>query len=109
MGLYVQDRSTTTPVGESTRGPHAVYVAPRDVGFGFPLFFALLIEIVSAFGPVTVVRFAEVSLAGPMYPDLVRLHPLMTGSAVSRHGRSARCNMPQTELEELFAFVKEQR
>jgi hypothetical protein len=44
-----------------------------------------------------------------MYPDLVRLHPLMTGSAVSRHGRSARCNMPQTELEELFAFVKEQR
>lgn len=49
------------PVGEfyawATRGVLTV----RDVGFGFPLFFALLIEIVTAFGPITVVRFAELS------------------------------------------------
>lgn len=53
--------SSPDPVGEfyawATRGILSV----RDVGFGFPLFFALMIEIVTAFGPITVVRFAEVS------------------------------------------------
>jgi hypothetical protein len=47
------------PVGEFyawlTRG----LVSVRDVGFGFPLFFALLIEVVSAFGPVTIAAYAE--------------------------------------------------
>ena len=33
----------------------------RDVGFGFPLFFALLIEIVSAFGPITIAAYADAS------------------------------------------------
>jgi hypothetical protein len=46
------------PVGEfwawATRGLLSV----RDVGFGFPLFFALLIEIVSAFGPAVIVSVA---------------------------------------------------
>ena len=54
--------STPDPVGEfyawATRGLLSV----RDVGFGFPLFFALLIEIVTAFGPIAVVRFAELSV-----------------------------------------------
>jgi hypothetical protein len=49
------------PVGEFyawiTRGA----VSVRDVGFGFPLFFALLIEVVSAFGPMTVAAYAEAS------------------------------------------------
>ena len=53
--------SSPDPVGEfyawATRGLLSV----RDVAFGFPLFFALMIEIVTAFGPITVVRFAEVS------------------------------------------------
>jgi hypothetical protein len=53
--------SSPDPVGEfyawATRGLLSV----RDVGFGFPLFFALMIEIVTAFGPITVVRFAELS------------------------------------------------
>jgi hypothetical protein len=55
--------SPPDPVGEfyawATRGLLSV----RDVGFGFPLFFALMIEVVTAFGPVTVVRFAELSAA----------------------------------------------
>jgi hypothetical protein len=38
-----------------TRG----FVSVRDVGFGFPLAFALLIEIVSAFGPVTIAGYAD--------------------------------------------------
>jgi hypothetical protein len=61
---HLRDRgnaSSPDPVGEfyawATRGVLSV----RDVGFGFPLFFALMIEIVTAFGPITVVRFAELS------------------------------------------------
>jgi hypothetical protein len=46
------------PVGEfwswATRG----LVSVRDVGFGFPLVFALLIEIVSAFGPAVIISVA---------------------------------------------------
>jgi hypothetical protein len=52
------------PVGEFyawiTRGA----VSVRDVGFGFPLFFALLIEVVSAFGPMTIAAYAEASRSG---------------------------------------------
>jgi hypothetical protein len=62
--VHLRDRggaSPPDPLGEfyawATRGLLSV----RDVGFGFPLFFALMIEIVTAFGPITVVRFAEVS------------------------------------------------
>lgn len=40
-----------------TRG----FVSVRDVGFGFPLAFALLIELVSAFGPITIAAYAEAS------------------------------------------------
>lgn len=39
------------------------FVQARDVGFGFPLFFALLIEVVSAFGPVTIAAYAAASSA----------------------------------------------
>lgn len=52
---------TPDPVGEfwawATRGLLSV----RDVGFGFPLFFALLIEVVSAFGPAVIVAVAAVT------------------------------------------------
>jgi hypothetical protein len=52
-------------------------VSVRDVGFGFPLAFALLIEIVSAFGPVTIAGYADatrrvtVRRVGPD-PDMAR-------------------------------------
>ena len=66
------------PVGEfyawATRGLLSV----RDVGFGFPLFFALMIEIVTAFGPITVVRFAEISSTsnrGATWRDVTRHVP----------------------------------
>src|SRR5215207_9211488 len=53
--------ATADPISEfyacATRG----FLSARDVGFGFPLFFALMIEIVTAFGPITVVRFAQLS------------------------------------------------
>ena len=71
------------PVGEfyawATRGLLSV----RDVGFGFPLFFALLIEVVSAFGPITIARYAELTRPGGTAPDNVGLLvPAMAG-----HGR----------------------
>lgn len=47
------------PVGEFwawiTRG----FVTVNAVGFGMPLFFALMIELVSAFGPLAIVAYAE--------------------------------------------------
>jgi hypothetical protein len=47
------------PVGEFYAWLTGGFVSVRDVGFGFPLFFALLIEMVSAFGPVTIAAYAE--------------------------------------------------
>jgi len=69
------------PVGEfyawATRGLLTV----RDVSFGFPLFFALLIEVVSAFGPITIARYAELTREPPAKPDIAM--PAMAG-----HGRA---------------------
>jgi hypothetical protein len=52
------------PVGQFwawyTRG----LVTVADVGFGLPLFFALMIELVSAFGPLGIVAYAEATRAG---------------------------------------------
>ena len=63
------DSIAADPVGEFyawiTRG----FVSVRDVGFGFPLFFALLIEVVSAFGPVTIAAYAEASRPGATHTD----------------------------------------
>jgi hypothetical protein len=47
------------PIGEFYAWITGGYVSVRDVGFGFPLAFALLIEIVSAFGPVTIAGYAD--------------------------------------------------
>jgi hypothetical protein len=84
------------PVGEfyawATRGLLSV----RDVGFGFPLFFALLIEVVSAFGPVTVVRFAEVSASGPTLSGSDVTYPVMTGRVVPQPVLS-RLDRPERE------------
>lgn len=46
------------PVGEFWAWATGGLLSVRDVGFGFPLFFAFLIEIVSAFGPAVIVSLA---------------------------------------------------
>jgi hypothetical protein len=56
----------------------------RDIGFGFPLVFAFLIEIVSAFGPAGVVAYAEATranLAGTTQPDMARSGELLPAAA----------------------------
>jgi hypothetical protein len=83
---------TSDPVGEFyawiTRG----YLKVRDVGFGIPLFFALLIEVVSAFGPITIARYME--LTRPTKADVGAPRLAMASSglpwpalAASRQGR----------------------
>lgn len=75
---------TPDPVGEfyawATRGLLSV----RDVGFGFPLFFALMIEIVTAFGPVAVARFAEVSVTSTATSKSVAISRDTTGHVATR-------------------------
>jgi hypothetical protein len=47
------------PVGEFWEWITRGFVTVRAVGFGLPLFFALMIETVSAFGPLAIVAYAE--------------------------------------------------
>lgn len=70
---YLRERGAADapdPVGEfyawATRGLLSV----RDVAFGFPLFFAFLIETVSTFGPVTIARYAELTRTTATQPDV---------------------------------------
>ena len=69
------------PVGEFwawlTRG----WVTVRAVGFGLPLFFALMIEVVSAFGPLAIVAYAEATRR--QTADGVT-RPVAAGRAMSR-------------------------
>ena len=56
----------------------------RDIGFGFPLVFAFLLEIVSAFGPAGIVAYAEAtrrSPGGTTEPDMARSGELVLAAA----------------------------
>ena len=52
---------STDPVAELFSWMSRGLLSVRDVGFGFPVAFALLIELVSAFGPVGVATYAAVT------------------------------------------------
>lgn len=69
------------PVGEFYAWITGGYVSVRDVGFGFPLAFALLIEIVSAFGPATIVSYADATRR-------VTVGHVGTDPDMARHGPS---------------------
>ena len=59
----------------------------RDIGFGFPLVFAFLIEIVSAFGPAGIVAYAEATHrtrrnpSSTTEPDMARSGELLPAAA----------------------------
>jgi hypothetical protein len=53
------------PVAEFYAWLTGGFLSMRDVGFGFPLFFAVLIETVSAFGPMTIAAYAAASRSAP--------------------------------------------
>lgn len=67
------------PVGEFYAWVTRGLLSVRDVGFGFPLFFALLIEVVSAFGPLTLARYAELTRPPPTTSGFDRPDPAMAG------------------------------
>lgn len=64
-----------------TRG----FVSVRDVGFGFPLFFALLIETISAFGPVTIAAYAQASRSATNSDTSGGLEPAMASRTRPHH------------------------
>ncbi len=78
------------PVGEFwawlTRG----WVTVRSVGFGLPLFFALMIEAVSAFGPLAIVAYAEATRRQPA-GEMSR--PVATGRDPSRSAEVGRADL----------------
>ena len=83
------------PVGEFYAWISGGVVSVRDVGFGFPLFFALLIEIVSAFGPITIAAYADASRSAsadshlapePAAAGHVSLQPASAGLSASSEG-----------------------
>jgi hypothetical protein len=64
--------SAPDPVGEfwawMTRG----WLSVKDVAFGLPLFFAVMVEMVSAFGPVGIAAYAEATRPGATRPAMAR-------------------------------------
>jgi hypothetical protein len=66
-----------------TRG----WITVRAVGFGLPLFFALMIETVSAFGPLAIAAYAEATRRQTT-DDTSRT--VAAGRAVSRFGEGSR-------------------
>jgi hypothetical protein len=58
----------------------------RDIGFGFPLVFAFLIEIVSAFGPAGIVAYAEATRR--VREEVSKTQPDMAGSGALAHAEA---------------------
>jgi hypothetical protein len=73
----------------------------REIGFGFPLVFALLIEIVSAFGPAGIVAYVEATSgksSSTTEPDIARRGELIPATASSgEHGRVVKWMADRTE------------
>jgi hypothetical protein len=83
------------PVAELFAWMSRGLLSVRDVGFGFPVAFALLIELVSAFGPLGIATYAAVTrtpvignaMASPATPtpltqDIARIEDHSKGSVV---------------------------
>jgi hypothetical protein len=108
------------PVGEFWAWVTRGWVSVKDVGFGLPLGFALMIEMVTAFGPLGIVSYAEAT-RGATEPDTsghVRSRLVMTGTVATErvggkeNGRVVHYMAERTEptshptaigVEELFA------
>jgi hypothetical protein len=92
------------PVGEFwawiTRG----WITVRAVGFGLPLFFALMIETVSAFGPLAIVAYAEATRR--QSPDDAT-RPVAAGRAPSRivESRHSDAVLIETEVGGIVPFM----
>jgi hypothetical protein len=94
------------PVGEFwawiTRG----WITVRAVGFGLPLFFALMIETVSAFGPLAIAAYAEATRRHASH-DMTRA--VAAGRAEPRSDAIDRTDamVIETELGQVVPFMAE--
>ena len=93
------------PVGEfwawMTRG----WLSVTDVAFGLPLFFALMIEMVSAFGPMGIVAYAEATRSTPTRSDTAR--SVAAQPAVSRHGALGHDPLGWEEVNHVVRYMAE--
>jgi hypothetical protein len=87
---------TPDPVGEFWAWLSRGWLTVRAVGFGLPLFFALMIETVSAFGPLAIVSYAE---ATRRHADNDVTRSVAAGRAVSRQAEVGRADATLIELE----------
>ena len=98
------------PVGEFYAWISRGVVSVRDVGFGFPLFFALLIEVVSAFGPMTIAAYAEAS-RDVRSDTHVWLERDTAGHGVAQHGnaplRPADVALAEPEIGSVVTWIAE--
>jgi len=98
--ITLRDRGSSVavdPVGELYAWLTGGFVSVRAVGFGFPLFFALVIEVVSAFGPVTIAAYAEAS-RGSAGAELAFEAALKLG--IAGHDRLGPATAGQSEPED---------
>jgi hypothetical protein len=84
------------PVGEFWAWVTRGWITVRAVGFGLPLFFALMIETVSAFGPLAIVAYAEATRRHPT-DDTSR--SVAAGRAVPRYAAAGQAGMMVIETE----------
>jgi hypothetical protein len=91
------------PVGEFwawlTRG----WLSVKDVAFGLPLFFALMIEMVSAFGPVGIAAYAEATRPAPTQTDMAR--PVATQPAIARNVVTQRDSNAWEEVSHVVRYI----
>jgi hypothetical protein len=85
-----------------TRG----WITVRAVGFGLPLFFAMMIETVSAFGPLAIVAYAEATRRQSS-SDMTRV--VAARRAEPRSDDSDRADIPliATEIGQIVPFIAE--
>ena len=69
------------PVGEFWAWLSRGWLTVRAIGFGLPLFFALMIEAVSTFGPLAILAYAEATRRAP---SQTATRPVATGRDLSR-------------------------
>lgn len=94
------------PVGEFWAWVTRGWISVQAVGFGLPLFFALMIETVSAFGPLAIVAYAEATRRHSP-DDMTR--PVATGRALSRSAEVGRADLTliEPELGQVVPFMAE--
>jgi hypothetical protein len=94
------------PVGLFWEWLTSGWITVRAVGFGLPLFFALMIETVSAFGPLTIAAYAEATRRQSS-DDTSR--GVAARRAMSRVGESSRTNATilEPEIGQIVQYMAE--